>query len=190
MICQEKLYSKKECTDIIKYSGTYTDTDNYFKGNHFILEQNKINFLNNPTSYKVFVIPRNSKTDWMFSKILTWFKSINQIPKGFIEDVTSCTLHRYSVGDEFTLHVDVNTSCPDRVYNLGIQLNSDYTGGEYICIDKTDNEVILNKETGTAVGYSCNVPHKINKITRGERWSIVMPINITKGARRQTSTVL
>jgi predicted 2-oxoglutarate/Fe(II)-dependent dioxygenase YbiX len=64
----------------------------------------------------------------------------------------------------------------DRRYNLGIQLNEDYEGGEYVCFGPNDEKIIISKEIGTGLAYHCSVPHEIKKITKGERWSIVMPI--------------
>ena len=60
---------------------------------------------------------------------------------------------------------------------MGIQLNDSYTGGEYICYDNIDNEIILSKETGTAIAYNSTTQHEIKEILSGERWSIVMPIS-------------
>jgi predicted 2-oxoglutarate/Fe(II)-dependent dioxygenase YbiX len=87
-----------------------------------------------------------------------------------------CSLHKYSKGDSFTKHIDLNANFPDRRWNLGIQLNENYTGGEYVCYDENNNEIILSKEVGTAIAYNSTTLHEIREIHSGERWSIVAPI--------------
>ena len=39
------------------------------------------------------------------------------------------------------------------------------------------DEIIISKEAGTAVAYNARIPHEIQEITNGSRWSIVMPIS-------------
>jgi predicted 2-oxoglutarate/Fe(II)-dependent dioxygenase YbiX len=63
-----------------------------------------------------------------------------------------------------------------RRYNLGIQLSDSYEGGEYVCWDDNDNEVLISKQTGTVLSYHGRIWHEIKEITNGERLSIVMPI--------------
>ena len=87
-----------------------------------------------------------------------------------------CTLHRYTIGDHFAKHIDLAKGYEERRYNLGIQLNDEYDGGEYVTWDDSGNEILISKETGTALAYHCRVEHEIKEITKGERWSIVMPI--------------
>jgi predicted 2-oxoglutarate/Fe(II)-dependent dioxygenase YbiX len=60
---------------------------------------------------------------------------------------------------------------------LGIQLNESYEGGEYLIWDDNENEILISKEVGTALAYHGRLYHEIKKITTGERWSIVMPLN-------------
>ena len=84
--------------------------------------------------------------------------------------------HRPQVGDSFSKHIDLAEGFDTRRYNLGIQLNDSYEGGEYVCWDDNNNEVLISKQIGTALSYHCRIWHEIKKITNGERWSIVMPI--------------
>ena len=58
----------------------------------------------------------------------------------------------------------------------GIQLNENYSGGEYICYDTNDKEILLSKEVGTAIAYDASTFHEIKEIVDGERWSIVLTI--------------
>ena len=87
-----------------------------------------------------------------------------------------CSLHKYSKGDSFMKHKDYNEKWPNRRWNLGIQLNENYRGGEYICYDTNDKEILLSKEVGTAIAYDASTFHEIKEIVDGERWSIVLTI--------------
>lgn len=72
--------------------------------------------------------------------------------------------------------MDLFKGFEERRYNLGIQLNDSYEGGEYVCWDDNDNEILISKQIGTAISYHCRIWHEIKEIKSGERWSIVMPI--------------
>jgi hypothetical protein len=50
-----------------------------------------------------------------------------------------CTLHRYTIGDHFAKHIDLAKGYEDRRYNLGIQLNEEYEGGENEAFVDIDN---------------------------------------------------
>ena len=184
MIYQSLLFSKDECNRIIEYHKTYQTTDDYFSGTDFILNNNHIKF--GTTSYDVFVIRRDDNTSWLFNKILNWFIDVSGILFDDIIVPDSCTLHCYNVGESFPLHVDLNSHFPNRLYNLGIQLNDDYMGGEYVCFNENGDEIVLSNQVGNSIAYHCKVPHEIRKITHGNRWSIVMPINRNKSTHITT----
>ena len=176
MIHQKKIFTQEECGQIISFKDICNNIDNqiYFKKDESIIfSENRI-ILNELFSYDVYVILNNEETKWMFDKITQWFTQVTNVD--FITEIDKCTLHRYGFGDKFAKHIDLNQNFKDRRYNLGIQLNDNYEGGEYICWDEDENEVMIMKEIGTALCYHSSVPHEIKQITRGERWSIVMPI--------------
>jgi hypothetical protein len=125
--------------------------------------------------YNVWDIVNNTESKWMFEKLLNWFSKVSNIECNPNNKLHGCSLHKYSKGDSFTKHIDLNPNFPDRRWNLGIQLNADYTGGEYVCYDN-NNEIVLSKEVGTAVAYNATTLHEIKEIRSGERWSIVAPV--------------
>ena len=179
MIYQQLLFNEEECNLIKSYIKLQpTELSKHFNigGKYNFTDGNKLVGVDGNTSYRVFVIENSSETEWMFNKLLEWFSDVNNIKINYDNKVKKCTLHQYSVGDSFNKHIDLNPNFPDRRWNLGIQLNDEYTGGDYICYDKNNNEIILSKEVGTAVAYHCRTLHEIKEITNGERWSIVMPI--------------
>ena len=179
MIYQQPLFNEEECdliksyvklqpTGLTEYFNT-SDSFNFIDGNKLVATKTN-------TSYRVFVIKNTLETEWMFNKLLEWFSDVNDIKINYDNKVELCTLHQYGVGDAFSRHKDLAKGFDSRRYNLGIQLNDSYEGGEYMCWDDTNNEVLISKQTGTALSYHCRISHEIREITNGERWSIVMPI--------------
>jgi hypothetical protein len=176
MIYQEKIFTKEECDKIITYSNTYKNTEGFFNKQHIKIADNRIVSNTGRFSYNVYAIPNNKNTEWVFNKLLNWFSLESGIKLNTAGKIQMCTLHCYSNGDSFAKHIDLMKGFENRRYNLGIQLNDSYEGGEYVCWDGNNNEVLISKQTGTALSYHCRIPHEIKKITNGERWSIVLPI--------------
>lgn len=184
MIYQEKIFTKEECDKILSYKEIYTDLpfrktepvidlDNRRIDQFIKLENGK----KTGKFFNVWDIPNDSNTHWFFEKIIKWFSNISQIE---VKDANyypiGCGLHKYSKGDLFQKHIDLSKEHYDRRWNLGIQLNDEYTGGEYICYDSNDNEIILSKEAGTALAYDSKTFHEIKEIKSGERYSIVLTL--------------
>ena len=92
-------------------------------------------------SYNIYKIYNTNETKWMFNKLLKWFSEKNNVKLNDNSKPISCTLHQYIIGDNFIKHTDLNKGFEDRRYNIGIQLNDEYDGGEYVCWDK-GNEII------------------------------------------------
>lgn len=180
MIYQQQLFSEEECNLIKSYVKLQpTDLTDYFKteDKFKFIDGNKLVATDDvPISYNVYIIKNTSETEWMFNKLLLWFSEVNDIKINYDYKVILCTLHKYGVGDAFEKHVDLAHGFENRRYNLGIQLNDEYEGGEYVYWDDDNNECLISKQTGTAVSYHCRIWHEIKEITSGERWSIVMPI--------------
>ena len=181
MIKQEKIFTKEECNEIIRYSNIgyskfYKKTNKWFNTNPNITD-NKLISDSNRVSYNVFLILNDINTEWFFNKLTNWFSLQSGIKLNPNIKIQKCTLHCYNIGDKFPKHMDLCRGFEHRRYNLGIQLNDEYEGGEYVCWDDTNNEVLISKEIGTAIMYHCRILHEIKEITKGERWSIVMPIS-------------
>ena len=160
MIYQEQIFTKEECNEIVQYSKIYTNVEGYYTDKVKIIN-NRLTSLNGGFGYNVYVILNDEKTKWFFDKLLTWFSLVSKIQIHQNEKIDFCSLHCYIKGDRFPRHIDLNNGYTNRRYNLGIQLNNDYEGGEYVCLDKNENEILISKETGTALSYHCSVPHEI-----------------------------
>lgn len=184
MIYQEKIFTKEECDKILSYREIYTDLPYRGAEDVIDLENRRIdqfirleNGKKTGKFFNVWDIPNDKETHWFFKKIINWFSNISEIQ---IKDSNyypnGCGLHKYSKGDLFQKHIDLTKNHLDRRWNLGIQLNEEYTGGEYVCYDNNDNPIILSKEVGTAIAYDAKTLHEIKEITSGERYSIVITI--------------
>lgn len=174
MIKYEKIFTNDECKTIIEYHKKYTELEGWFP-KEFIKGQ-RIYDKHNLMSYEVYNIFNNDETEWFFNRLLNWFSNSSGVKLNFNNKIPRCTLHRYTKGDHFVKHIDLAKGYEERRYNLGIQLNSEYDGGEYMIWDDSQKEHIVPKEPGTAIAYHCRIEHEIKEISDGERWSIVMPI--------------
>ena len=182
MIYFEKLFTKEECEKIISYAidekKEFSNLIDLEHSNQKILENNRM--IGDNTSYSIYLIMNTKETEWIFDKILFWFSNKSGIKIHSDKfKLDKCMLLNYSVGDRFQKHLDISEGFEERRWNLGIQLNDDYKGGDYICYDKDENEIILPKDTGTAIAYHISIPHEIKKIEDGNRWSMVLSIPST-----------
>ena len=116
--------------------------------------------------------------------LLNWFTSVTNIktknysdvPYGEKENELLMTIHGYSEGDRFDKHIDIQESYSNRLYNVGVQLNDNYEGGEFRIWNEKDEEITVPKVSGMAVAYDIRFWHEIAPIKSGIRWSIVFPI--------------
>ena len=81
-------------------------------------------------------------------------------------------LHYTAPSNGYDWHLDVGNgdqSC--RKISISILLNNNYVGGDLSFF--MDGEDTIDAEMGSAVCFPSFVPHKVNPLTEGERWSLV-----------------
>jgi len=206
MIYQEIIFTKKECDTILNYKNNYesflvtpkwsllNDTRTvYHKENNF----NGVNIEVGKDwvkKYNVWDIPINEETKWFYNKIYDWFINTSgiNIDKNIYFNTTNAAhkLHEYVTGDKFDLHIDKNEKTKDWIWNLGIQLNSEYDGGDYICFDKNDQLINISKEVGNVVAYTSDTLHEIKEITNGVRYSMVIKIHSWEVVQKNKKSLL
>lgn len=174
MIYQEKIFTKEECQTIIDYHMVYNQPISNIYPQRVLDGDNKVKNPEGGYEYHTYFILKDDRTEWFFNRIINWFSKNADLELN--EELKYCTLHNYKTGHFFKKHIDVNTTYKSRRWNLGIQLNDTYEGGEYVLWDTNNVENHISKEVGTSLFYHCRVPHEIKEITNGERWSIVMPV--------------
>lgn len=192
MIYQEIIFTKEECDKIINYKNKYdsflvTPKSSLLKNSRTVYhKENDFNGIDKEIGvswikkYNVWDIRIDKDTKWFYDKIYTWFISVSgvKIDKNAYLDSPNAAhkLHEYVVGDKFDLHMDKSDDTSDRIWNLGIQLNSEYDGGNYICYDE-GTPILISKETGNVVAYNSDTLHEITEITNGIRYSLVIKIH-------------
>lgn len=87
-------------------------------------------------------------------------------------------LLKYNVGGGYDWHSDYGISehpTGDRKLSMTIQLSShwDYNGGEVVINDWYNRITHMDKEIGNVMVFDSRVPHKVTKLTSGERYAIV-----------------
>jgi hypothetical protein len=192
MIYQEIIFTEEECNRIINYKNKYdtflvTPKSSLIKDSRTVYhKEDNFNGISKEIGsswvkkYNVWDIPINDDTKWFYDKIYSWFISVSgvKIDKNvYLNNSNSAhKLHEYVVGDKFDLHIDKSEDTLDRIWNLGIQLNSNYSGGDYICYLK-ENPILISKEIGNVVAYTSDTLHEITEITDGIRYSLVIKIH-------------
>lgn len=187
MIKSEQIFNQEELKIIFSYTEKYTDMYATPLDEVVDIGNNRVEYTfdNWAKKYKCINLPRNEETHWLFQKLLNWFTSVTNIgTKDYtnspVDDPINellLTIHGYGPDDRFDKHVDIHPGVfSNRMYNIGVQLNDDYEGGEFIVWNEKDEELIIPKVAGTAVAYDIRFWHEIKPITSGTRWSIVFPV--------------
>jgi PKHD-type hydroxylase len=93
--------------------------------------------------------------------------------KGFEPSIETFQFTKYNEGDYFDWHKDSNeTVFKDRFYTIVIQLNGDYTGGDFELIIN-NKESKMEFGTGNLFIFPSNVFHRVKPIELGVRYSLV-----------------
>ena len=156
MIYQEKIFTKEECEKIISYSKEIKDTYDSLK--------EKIPKVN----YFSYNIKNNETYNWVFERILQFFCTttklkINKYPN-------TIHLHRYNTNCSFAKHHDKNY--PNRIWNVGVQLNNDYIGGDLNLF--YDEKTTVAKDIGNSYIFEPEIFHEVTNIDSGTRWSLIL----------------
>jgi len=161
MSIKEKiLFSKEECNYIINLSKELDETNPFGKSDH--ASKNKTFKVN----YDVWIINRNEKTQWIFDKIQMYF--INETNIKIKKELDEIFIHKYIKGQQFQKHAD--TYYKTQIHNVGVCLNDDYDGGEFVLYNPNEQ---LPKMAGAIYTFHSARFHEVKEILNGERWSII-----------------
>ena len=81
---------------------------------------------------------------------------------------------RYYAEDFYDWHLDIGkTDTSTRKLSLSVQLTdpNDYEGGELVLRDYQNERPV--KELGSVIVFPSYLSHRVNRVTTGERWSLV-----------------
>ena len=103
-------------------------------------------------------------------KLLKWFE--NESGEKLKHYNYELIIHTFKIGDYFSKHKDaINIHNKNRAYVVGLPLNSDYTGGDYILYEPNE---VLPKVAGIPYYFKSNREHEITKIESGIRKSALI----------------
>lgn len=167
MMLQEKiLFSKKECDMIISYSEQWRNREISVEFNG---HQNKIGgkMLSNTLIW-------NDENVWILERIIGWINTLPNIKKIRNNNIFAA-YRNYKTGDFFIKHDDHIKNGAERIYTIGIQLNSkeDFHGGDFKLYEG-NNEKIINFETGKVYIFESSTPHSVDLITDGNRITLML----------------
>jgi predicted 2-oxoglutarate/Fe(II)-dependent dioxygenase YbiX len=153
-------FTKNECEKIINFSNTIEKKHS----SYYFSNTDKIN-------YFVWNIYRNVDTEWIFNKIESFFTYKTGIKIKKPLDILH--IHKYKEGDYFKKHKD--NLYPTQIHNIGVCLNDDYVGGEFVLYEPDE---VLPKKQGELYTFRSLRYHEVKEITNGERWSIICFLHI------------
>ena len=165
-------FTKEECDRIINISNiiSHNRTDGWYPNNSDV-------------NYTDWSILPNEDNKWIFDKLIQFYNQFEL--EELIKIPPVIHLHKYLVNDGFKRHQDIISK---RKYAIGIILNNDYSGGDYI-LEINNGEVEIEKKVGNTYIFSGEVWHKVTPITNGVRWSCVMFIEETYLKYKQKSII-
>jgi hypothetical protein len=162
MLIQSILFTEDECESIINLKNKYPLLGNNGRWDEFD------NF-----RYKFYALNCTPDIDWVINRMCNYFEKEMNLHIFFRP--TNLNLHHYIPGDEFGKHIDTGT--PIKEWNVGIVLNDDFKGGDYLVFDENDKPITIDKKIGNVCIYQSQTPHQVTPILSGERWAIAMFIH-------------
>ena len=151
MFIEKKIFSEKECNEII-----------------YIIKKEDDCFWNmEDRKYFSSQILYNSETSWVFDRLEVFFNEASN--DKISRTKTKIHFHKFDTGGFFLKHHDAINK---RVYSVGTILNQDYSGGEFKLYTE-HGEVILNKTIGNSYIFDTSIYHEITPVTNGARFSMI-----------------
>lgn len=172
MFIQDILFSKEECDEIIKFHLNHPKP--------YYAENEK----RDNVKYVAYTINPKEEGKWIFDKLKNFFTSKSGIEVTNIPD--KMYLHHYIVNDGFKKHWDKNK--PEREWNVGIQLNSNFVGGDFNLF--YEDKVTIDKTEGNTYIFKSEVFHEVTPLIQGERWSLIMFLHYEHISQKQKKSLL
>ena len=111
---------------------------------------------------------------WVFEKLWAAVEQINQCYRFELDGIREVQIARYGQGDFYDWHVDIGKAVTStRKLSVSVQLSDpgSYEGGELVVQYHEDKEPV--KEIGSVIVFPSYLSHRVNRVVRGERWSLV-----------------
>jgi len=117
-------------------------------------------------SYEFCSIPFSKEYIWIFNVFNSFLEDSFDIK--VVKNLDTIHLFKYSVGDKFLKHKDIYY--PGQVYNVGVNLNDNYKGGDFVLYEPYQ---IIPKHAGKLYTFKNTVQHEVIEVTEGIRWSLI-----------------
>lgn len=128
-------------------------------------------------STDLFWIDPNRENLWLFQKIATAVSRANKEHFSFSLDgeILALQLGRYGVGQGYDWHDDVGVGVSRRKLSVVVHLTDPvlYDGGRLGFFQTEKESAYAPRDLGSMTVFPSFVLHRAEKITRGERWSLV-----------------
>ena len=167
MFYQNVIFNKEECNKIISLIKNISKEEGKNKYGDKITTE---------VSFDEYTIQDDDTTNWFMNRI-----------KIFVEETLKIKLNKlnkdahilsYGINDGFSKHVDYNPdNGPDvRIYTLGVLLNDEFEGGEFILYQDNNEPTELKKIIGNVFLFKTTLLHEVKKITKGIRYVLIIHI--------------
>ncbi len=117
----------------------------------------------------------NSKTLWLYEKLIQIMHTFNQhvVHQDWYGVLETIQLAEYTPGDHYDIHFD-GFAETKRKLSLTVQLSrpDDYEGG-LLQLGLPNNPVTGITEKGSAICFPSWMPHQVESVTKGARYSLV-----------------
>ena len=117
-------------------------------------------------SYTYYNIYSNLDTQWIFDRLYQYLDVEKNLKIN--NPLNVIHLHKYNKGNLFEKHRDIYY--PNQVLNVGVCLNDNYEGGEFILFNPTE---ILPKKEGHIYSFKNTRYHEVTELTKGIRCSLI-----------------
>jgi hypothetical protein len=156
---QKILFTKEECDSIIN---TYTNLP--------------ISGTGNDTFQKYVYRNVNYETHgWIIDRFAKWIESEANCKIDWLASpMQEFYFQTYVVGDKFMKHDD---SKYDRLYSVGLLLNDEFTGGDFILDINKKESVLFDNTIGNCYFFEAMYLHELMEITSGTRHIILVFFN-------------
>lgn len=122
-------------------------------------------------------IEKNEDTLWLFDKVLAIVMSANQHKWHFeIDFFEAIQLAKYEEGMHYDWHMDLGpATAGNRKISMSVQLSADddYEGGNLV-LDLGENGFDAPREIGSVTVFPSFMKHKVEPVTKGTRYSLVV----------------
>ncbi len=170
----ENFISLDECTELINFGLSCNLIDmqsTSFDNGGNPLKNHNSNFLKRKGYYFTNKEKHQKTIKNLSSKIIEISNKLSPFKSTLYTACDKYTFNKYGSGDFLKWHSDMQEIKNSGTITIILQLNDDYIGGD-IKYKINDIEYVVPKKAGSIFVFDCNVPHMIEEVESGNRYSI------------------